>query len=111
MAFYPFIILLLSLLFIAISSLKLRFFHCYQAGIYFARAIGGRYINAEEIEDISFQSIYFITTVKIKLTDSKPFTFYYWRVNMATQGAIKMLYGFSEDDGLEAQLKHSKSSG
>ncbi|MBB1299986.1 MULTISPECIES: hypothetical protein [Pseudoalteromonas] len=75
-----------------LSIINLRFLHCYKAGIYYSQGLGKKYINADEIIDIQFNSLKLLTVLSVSLEDSKVIHFYNWQFDDQAQQSIMYWY-------------------
>lgn len=77
------------------NVMKLRFLHCYKAGIYYSGILGRQYINADEITAVTFKRHTIITEFKVQLASGKVESFYNWQFNEEQMKGILDLYARS----------------
>ncbi|WP_149982225.1 hypothetical protein [Pseudoalteromonas rhizosphaerae] len=82
------VIFIISILSIA----NLRFMHCYKAGIYYSQGLSKKYINADEIVDIQFNSLKLLTVLSVSLENNKEICFYNWQFDEQAQQSIRCWY-------------------
>ncbi|WP_286260122.1 hypothetical protein [Pseudoalteromonas apostichopi] len=86
------IILPVLLIFLVLSYLGMRSLYCYKAGICYSLGLGKRYINAEDIKEIEFKSVAFLTVFRVFLNNGKVLRFINWQIDEQQQGSITALY-------------------
>lgn len=95
------IILPVLLIFLVLSYLGMRSLYCYKAGICYSLGLGKRYINAEDIKEIEFKSVAFLTVFRVFLKNGKVLRFINWQIDEQQQGSITELY---QPDNKEEQI-------